>query len=186
MRKVYSVRHWQACRILFALLAGLLLNCEEERLEEKIQPQLPRITLEKFSLTETKNGKKLWTLEASMANVYDEIISVDTVKIKFYDENEVEFSRLSGLCGQLNTQTHNILVKDSVALFTNDSTKLFTDSLFWQNDSQKILTNSYVRILKHDGTVIKGQGLKTAPDLKKIEILGDVKGESPIEFPKIR
>lgn len=162
------------------------LNCEKEKFEEKIPKQLPSITLEKFSLTETKTGKKLWTLNASIANVYSEIIKVDTVKIRFYNENQEEFAQLKALAGELNNRTHNILVKDNVALFTSDSTKLFTDSLFWQNDSQIILTDAHVKILKSDSTVIEGKGLKTSPDLKKIEIIGDVKGTSPIQLPKIK
>jgi LPS export ABC transporter protein LptC len=128
----------------------------------------------------------MWTLCACLANVYDDIIKVDTVNIKFYKEAASEYAVLVSTRGQLNTKTHDIIVKDSVRLTTDDSTRLFADSLFWQNDSQKILTDCHVRILKKDGTVIEGRGLKTAPDLKRIEIIGDVKGESPIEFPKIK
>lgn len=177
MRRAYNV---------VGLIIFLFCACEEEKIVEKISQNLPSITLEDFSLRETKNGKKLWVLDARTANVYDELINVDTVKIRFYDENQLEFSMLNATSGKLNTKTRNILVKDRVVLFTNDSTKLFTDSLFWQNDSQKILTDSYVKILKQDGTIIEGRGLKTTPDLKKIEIIGSVKGESPIQFPKIK
>jgi len=175
-------------KISILVIAGLLVfnRCEEEEFSESLQKQFPHLTLVKFSLTETKNGKKLWTLNAAMANVYDEIINVDTVKIKFFDEKQIEYANLNGQSGKLNTKTHNILVRDSVTLFTTDSIKLYTDSLFWQNDSQKILTNSYVKILKQDGTIIEGQGLKTTPDLKRIEVIGAIKGESPIEFPNIR
>ena len=167
---------------------GLLLNnrCREEKIEVKYNQQLPNIILEKFCLTETQRGKKLWTLYADIAKVYDEIINVDSVQIKFYDEEQVEFSTLEAPGGRLNTKTHNILVGDSVYVYTNDSTKLFTDSLFWQNDSQKILTNSHVRILKQDGTIIEGNGLRADPYLKKIEILGTAKGVSPLELPDIK
>ncbi|MCK4250547.1 LPS export ABC transporter periplasmic protein LptC [candidate division WOR-3 bacterium] len=170
------------------LISGLFLfsSCEEKGIEEKLDEELPRITLEKFSLTETKTGDKLWTLDAEQARVYDEIIKVDSVKIRFYDKDQIEFSILYAPGGILNRKTHNILVGDSVAVFTNDSTKLFTDSLFWQNDSQKILTDCYVKIIKQDGTVIEGKGLRADPYLKKIEVIGETKGISPIELPDIR
>ena len=164
----------------------LLIGCEEEKIQEKLDPVLPKITLEEFSLTETKKGEKLWVLDAEQARVYDEIIKVDSVKIRFYDEEQVVFSILYAPNGILNTKTHNILVGDSVAVFTNDSTKLFTDSLFWQNDSQKILTDCHVKIVKLDSTLIKGKGLRADPYLKKIEIIGEAKGVSPIELPDIR
>lgn len=172
--------------MLLSLLIFLGSGCEETELKESLPQDNPHITLIKFSLTETKNAQKLWTLNAALANVYDDLIMVDTVQIRFFDEKQEEHATLHSLKGTLNTKTHNIIVRDSVNLFTSDSVLLYTDSLFWQNDSQKILTDARVRITKQDGTVIAGKGLKTAPDLKRIEVLGAIAGESPIEFPKIR
>jgi LPS export ABC transporter protein LptC len=160
-------------------------RCRDDKIDEALPQQLPTITLEKFCLTETKNGNKLWILNAEAAWIYEEIIEIDRVQIQFFDENQVEFSVLYAPAGQLNTKTHNILVGDSVVVITNDSTTLYTDSLFWQNNSGVILTNSPVQIVKHDGTIIEGRGLKTDPYLKKIEIIGTTEGVSPIELPDI-
>ena len=174
---------------LFLVILGMsiLFNaCEEKEIEERLPKEIPKIILEKLCLTETKSGKKLWTLNAERAGVYDEIIRVDEVTVRFYDENESEFSVLHAPRGELNTETHNILVEDSVEVFTDDSTKLYTESLFWLNDSAKILTDAYVKIIKGDGTVIEGRGLRTDPHLSRIEIIGDTKGASPIELPEIR
>jgi len=168
---------------LFALL--VFYACEKE-VEERLPKDMPKITLEKLCLTETKNGSKLWTLEAARAGVYDDIIKVDEVKVHFYDEQETEYSILIAPRGELNTETHNILVEDSVQVLTSDSTKLYTESLFWLNDSAKILSDAYVKIIKGDGTVIEGRGLRTDPHLSRIEIIGDAKGASPIELPDIR
>ncbi|HEX7318849.1 MAG TPA: LPS export ABC transporter periplasmic protein LptC [bacterium] len=182
-------RHWASPSpgmILIALMAMAVCTCEEEEFTESPVNQFPHITLMKFSLTETKNGKKLWVLDADEANVFDEFISVDTVTIRFFDEKPEAYAVLRSLSGTLNTKTRNIIVRDSVRLLTSDSTRLFTDSLFWKNDSQKIITNSYVRIVKQDSTTIEGNGLITTPDLKKIEVIGAITGTSPVEFPKIR
>jgi len=164
----------------------LVTGCPEEKNEVKTAQKIPNITIERFSLTETKEGRKLWILDAITANVYENLINVDTVRINFFGEKQSVFSVLTARQGILNTTTRNIVVKDHVVLWTDDSSRLYTDSLFWQNDSQKILTDSHVRIVKKDSTVIEGNGLKTKPDLKKIEIIGDIKGTSPIQFPKIR
>ncbi len=172
-------------KILIFLILGILA-CKEESLPQNIEKHLPRITLSNFTLTETQEGKKKWNLMAVSAYVYEEMIDVDSVIIKFYDESEKEYALLRGNAGQLSTKTHNILVRDSVILITDDSTYLYTDSLFWLNDSQSILTDARVKIIKKDSTVIEGNGLKTGPDLQKIEIIGDIKGASPIKFPKIK
>jgi len=170
------------------LIAGLFLlgGCKEDMSQERLDDDAPKITIDTFSLTETNKGRKVYTLDAVRARVYDEIIKVDSVKIRFYDKEEVEFSVLHAPAGILNTKTRNVLVGDSVVVLTSDSTKLYTDSLFWQNDSQKILTDCHVTIIKQDSTVIKGRGLRADPYLNKIEILGDAKGVSPIELPDIR
>lgn len=171
--------------MILGLLCVFFNACEEKEIEEKLPKDIPKIILEKLCLTETKSGKKLWTLNAERAGVYDEIIRVDVVTVRFFDENESEFSVLNAPRGELNTKTHNILVEDSVEVFTEDSTKLYTQSLFWLNDSAKIMTDAYVKIIKGDGTVIEGRGLRTDPHLSRIEIIGDTKGASPIELPDI-
>jgi LPS export ABC transporter protein LptC len=172
--------------IFFCLVLFIFFYSCEKEVEEKLPKDMPRITLEQLCLTETKSGSKLWTLSASRAAVYDEIIKVEEVQVRFYDEQEIEFSVLDAPRGELNTRTHNIFVEDSVEVFTNDSTRLYTQSLFWLNDSAKILSDSYVKIVKADGTIIEGRGLRTDPRLARIEIIGETRGESPIELPDIR
>ncbi len=167
-------------------LLFFFLTCEEETIKQSMEKNLPRITLENFILTETSGGKKNWTLSAVSAFVYQEIINVVGVKIKFYNEDEKEYAWLRGNEGELHIGTHNIIVRDNVVLTTEDSTELYTDSLFWHNENQAIITDAHVKIIKKDSTVIEGNGLKTAPDLQKIEIIGDIKGISPIKFPKIK
>ncbi len=181
-----GVRGIQNILIMILFTAFVFSTCEQERIQDKSDEDLPHITLEEFSLTETKSGKKLWILDARQARVYDEIIHVDSVRIKFFDKEQVEFSVLYAPGGMLNRRSHNILVGDSVAVLTNDSTRLFTDSLFWLNDSQKIITNRHVKIIKQDSIIIEGKGLRADPYLNKIEIIGETKGTSPIELPDIR
>ncbi len=175
-----------AVSILVAACLMVLAACEEEDIEERLPKEMPKIALEKFNLTETRSGQKLWTLSADRANVYEEIIKADQVTVRFYDDNEDESSVLNALRGELNTRTHNIFVADSVVIITNDSTKLYTDSLFWLNDSGRILTDAHVVIRKGDGTVIEGNGLRTDPRLTRIEIVGETRGVSPVVLPDIR
>ena len=167
--------------IIFFLLNG----CQEKDIEERFPKKLPSIVIENFSITETKKGKKLWSLHGVQAYVFENVVKADTVEIKFFDEDEELFSILTALRGVLNTKSHNVQVEDSVKLCTNDSTKLFTKSLFWNNDSGQIFTNEHIKIIKNDGTIIEGNGLRADPGLKKIEIIGSTKGVSPIELPDI-
>lgn len=180
-----NIRRKAKLFIVVTIYIFLIIDCGQNKLPEQLEADLPKIVLENFCLTETKEGVKLWILEADFARVFDEIIKVDSVKIRFFNKEEQEFSVLFAPTGMLNTRTHNILVGDRVAVFTSDSAKLFTDSLFWLNDSQQIITDCPVEIIKQDSTVIKGNGLRADPYLEKIEILGTAQGISPIKLPDI-
>jgi len=159
--------------------------CDHDDNKECLGEGIPRIILEQFSLTETRTGEKLWVLQAFHARVFDELIHVDSITIQFFNKEGIEFSIMRAPGGILNTRTHNVLVGDSVEVLTNDSIRLYTDSLFWMNDSELIVTNRPVTIIKADSTVIQGKGLRADPYLEKIEILGTTQGISPIELPDI-
>ncbi len=171
----------------FILLAIVIMGCSEEQSAPRQKPSdIPSISIDHFQLTETRQGRRLWVLNAVTADVFTNLIQAETVTIYFYNEQPVPYSVLTAHRATLNTSTHDIVVREQVVLVTDDSTRLNTDSLFWRNDSQRIITDSYVRILKPDSTILEGNGLATTPDLKKIEIIGTVTGTSPIQFPRIR
>jgi LPS export ABC transporter protein LptC len=177
-------------RYIITIVIGLLCvaadcQADKDKSDAVLGPATPRITLDEFSLTETKIGRRIWVLKGVHARVYEEAIEVDNIVIHFYNDEQEEFSCLYAPGGILNTNTRNILVGDSVTLLTSDSTKMYTDSLFWLNDSQQILTNCPVKIIKPDSTIIEGQGLRADPYLKKIEVVGTATGVSPIELPDI-
>jgi len=170
--------------ILGAFLV-LMVKCDQEGTKEYLGEGIPRIVLEEFSITETRAGDKIWVLNALHARVFDELIHVDSIRIHFFNKEGEEFSFMRAPGGILNTRTHNVLVGDSVEVYTNDSIRLYTDSLFWMNDSELIVTNRPVTIIKADSTIIQGTGLRADPYLEKIEILGTTQGTSPIKLPDI-
>lgn len=166
-------------------LAAVLVSCDQGEVKESLGEEIPRIILEKFSLTETRQGEKVWVLQALHARVFNELIHVDSIRVRFFNKAGEEFSLMQAPGGVLNTRTHNVLVGDSVEVITNDSVRLYTDSLFWMNDSELIITNRPVTIIKADSTIIRGTGLRADPYLEKIEILGTTQGISPIKLPDI-
>lgn len=180
-----KLRYLWSVIIIGTLLTGVFIACDQEETKEYLGEGIPRIILEEFSLTETRTGEKIWILHALHARVFDELIYVDSIKIKFFNKEGEEFSLMRAPGGVLNTRTHNVLVGDSVEVVTNDSIRLYTDSLFWMNDSELIVTNKPVTIIKADSTVIQGTGLRADPYLEKIEILGTAQGMSPIQLPDI-
>jgi LPS export ABC transporter protein LptC len=179
-----TIRNTLTCLTLLCLVA-VIASCDQGGDKESLGQEIPRIILEEFSLTETRQGEKVWVLQAFHARVFDELIHVDSIRVRFFNKSGEEFSLMQAPAGILNTRTHNVLVGDSVEVVTNDSIRLYTDSLFWMNDSELIITNRPVTIIKADSTIIHGTGLRADPYLEKIEILGTTQGISPIKLPDI-
>ncbi len=128
----------------------------------------------------------MWVLKAAKALVYQtrEKIVVDELKVDFFNARGELVSKIIAPSGELNTGNRNMTARGGVLVKTQDSTTLMTDSLFWQNDSARIITYAKVFIERRDKTRIEGMGLITDPELKKIEILGHITGESSVEIKK--
>jgi len=174
-------------RSVFCLpLVIILFGCPQGKKEAPPVEEPPSTVIDNFNLIETNQGRKMWVLQASKALVYQskERIVVEAVAINFFNVTGELVSNLVAPTGELNTKNRNMTARGGVVVKTQDSTTLNTDSLFWQNDSARIITRSRVLIVRRDQTKIEGMGLVTDPELKKIEILGRISGESSVEIKK--
>lgn len=173
-------------RFCLCALVLLFFCCPQEKKEVPVIDEPPSSVIENFNLIETNQGRKMWVLGASRALVYraKEKILVETLTVNFFNSQGEMVSHLVAPAGELNTKNRDMSARCGVIVKTRDSTTLNTDSLFWQNDSARIVTRSRVTITRRDKTKIEGMGLITDPELKKIVILGRITGESPVELPK--
>lgn len=67
-------------------------------------------------------------------------------------------------------------IYSNVVVFTSDSTKLETEYLWWDSNTNRIKSDQFVRITKHND-VITGYGLDADNELNSIKILNQVSGE---------
>jgi LPS export ABC transporter protein LptC len=173
-------------RIAFLAWFLLLLGCPPEKKELPGGEEPPSTVINNFSLVETNQARKMWVLSASRALVYQskERVVVETLMIDFFNAQGEKASHLVAPAGELHTKTRNMSARGGVLVRTQDSSILHTDSLFWQNDSSRIITMARVLIERKDKTRIEGMGLVTDPELKKIVILGRISGESSVEIKK--
>lgn len=134
--------------------------------------------LEKFSMVETVQGKKQWELEAAQAQVFeiDKKTLLEKIRLKFYKDNQLS-STLIAEKGYINTETGDMEAEDKVRFFSEQQkVTVETDKLYWDNTLKKIVTDSFVRQTREDG-VITGYGMEAEPDLSKVIIKNQVKGE---------
>ena len=155
----------------------LFLGCRHRPTPESTT--LPDQVIEEFRLHESQSGRRLYTLEAERALVYENEQRSDVVqpKVLFYDEGSRIYATLWADSGTIYSRTEDLMAKGRVRVVTADSTVLVTDSLAYNNRKQVVRTNAPVLIQTPEGTV-SGQGLISDPGLMKIEVLSAVKGTS--------
>jgi len=146
-------------------------------------PVLPNQVVEAFTLHESSSGKRLYTLEAQKAYVYDPAQRVDVtgLRVLFYDEVGGVNSTLVADEGSIYSKNEDLVARGHVIVRTSDSTMLATDSLSWSNQLRLVRTDADLVIQTPKGR-IEGKGLVSDAGLTKIDILSPVEGTSDYDF----
>jgi len=165
---------------VFALFIILSLSrCGKEKPESPAvagKKSTAEQVIENFTLTHTSQGEKEWELEADRAEIYkrERKTIVQVLKIKFYDQGKIT-SILTAREGALHSQSGDMEVRgDVVVTSEEEGTTLKTESLRWDANRKKIVTDDLVR-QERTNTIITGQGLEADPDLEKVVIKKNVK-----------
>lgn len=166
---------------LVAMLA-MLLACNDKPVCGP-NPVLPNQEIDGFTLHESSSGKRLYTLEAQKAYVYDPAQRVDVIglRVLFYDEVGGITSTLVSDEGSIYSRNEDLVARGHVVVRTSDSTLLETDSLAWSNQRRLVRTDADLVIGTPKGR-IEGKGLVSDAGLTKIDILSPVQGTSEYDF----
>ncbi|UCF78609.1 MAG: LPS export ABC transporter periplasmic protein LptC [Candidatus Eiseniibacteriota bacterium] len=167
--------------VLAAMLCSLVLlvapGCQRDsgsRLESTAA-ETPDQEVGDFSLTESVEGTKKWTLWADWAAIFNEKSKVHAkiVRIDFFREDGTRFSELKADSGVLSQDTNDMEALGSVVVVTEDGIRLETESLRWLNVAQQIVSEDFVKITK-GRDVLTGVGLVSDPSLNEFEIKSHV------------
>lgn len=160
----------------------LFAGCPESRTGSETGAR-PSQVVEEFILHESASGERLYTLMADTAYVYDVEQRVDVVapRVSFYVSGARVHAVLTADRGVVSTQSDDLVAHGHVLVVTEDSTRLWTDSLSWSNRTRLITTDAPVEIETPKGRVA-GTGLVSDAGLSKIEIQSEVKGSSTYRF----
>jgi len=174
-----------------SLLLSLLLSCENDLSD------INKVSSPKEASVET--GKDIEVLYSSQGKVkarmqapsllrhrdknpYSEL--PDGLKIIFFDDSLKQESKLTARYGVTYEKSHEMIVRDSVVVVNVKGEKLETEELIWNDQTEKITSNKFVKIQTAD-EIIYGDGLEANSDLtnyKIKKIRGTIKlKESPLK-----
>lgn len=166
-------------RVVVAL-AALAWGCQGKApsVPQGAELRVPDQEARDFTLTESSEGRKNWTLRASYAAMYNDrnLIDARTVRIEFFDSKGARYSTLLSDQGLVDQRTNNLEARGHVRITTESGIRMETDSLRWLNDRQRIVSDAFVRVMrKHD--IVSGYGFESDPSLDHFHLSREVQAE---------
>jgi LPS export ABC transporter protein LptC len=170
----------RAALLVLLALAALPWGCRgrSSSAPNGAETLLPDQEARDFTLTESSEGRKNWTLWSSYAAMYNDrnLIDAHTVRIEFFDSKGAKYSTLFADQGLVDQRTNNLEAKGHVRILTESGIRMQTDSLRWLNDQQKIVSDAFVRVeRKHD--IVTGYGFESDPSLDHFHLAREVQAE---------
>ena len=146
------------------ILKDMLLLKEENVIEET--PPTTEQTIEKFVITETKDGNIKTILEAESAIIDEDnkIAKLTLPKVKFYEDGKYK-SILIAESGEVNMETNSVKALGKCTVETVDNEYLQTRDVSYDATKQLIYSDSDIKITKGKD-VIYGKGFQSDTDLE--------------------
>ncbi len=143
-----------------------------------VEVQVPDQEARDFSLTESSEGKKSWTLQATYAAMYNDrnLVDAKTVRIEFFDAKGEVYSTLVADEGLVHQRTNDLEARGRVKVVTTKGVMLETDSLRWLNATGKIVSDAFVKVTRKDD-VVTGRGFESDPNLDHFHLTSEVRAE---------
>jgi LPS export ABC transporter protein LptC len=183
-----AARKTLGCRWL--VVAGLSLAACSQEPPEQVTVQKEHVPDEVFTdfvTMESDSGRVQWKLTAPRANRFnkEKRVILENPIIEFFDNEGARRTTLVSEAGEYSEETRNMLAYGDVEVKSVDGDLLETDSLFWDNKRDKILSNSFVKLTR-GRDVITGRGLECDPNLNSVDIKKDVRATIIDEAGEVR
>ena len=166
--------------LLAVLLSAPAVGCRRQPASNPSadEVRVPDQEARDFTLTESLEGRKNWTLHAVYAAMYNHQSLVDarTVRIEFFDKDGKKFSTLLADEGRVYQRSNDLEARGHVRVTTESGIFMETDSLRWQNARGKIVSDGFVRVTRqHD--IVTGYGFESDPSLDHFTLRQEVRAE---------
>ncbi len=151
-------------------MTGIFVSCENDL--EKVKKittssTTPDETSEELHVIYTDSGWAQLEIYAGIAETYAAPKKVtkfkDGLKVNFFDDDGTLATRLTSLYGEIDEESGNITVRDSVRLLNlREQKTLESEVLYWNKKGDSIFTDKAVVITSPD-MVVSGVGAWTTP-----------------------
>lgn len=144
---------------------------------EEILESLPRnvdLSLQQINYTETREGRRCWTLVADSAahNVGDGVTRIENIHMTFYDE-EMGDVTLAAESGEMKSSSRDVTVRGDVVVKSPQGYALYTEQLQYLETERLIRTDDPVRLVSEKMDVT-GVGMRLDVQGRTMTLLSNV------------
>ncbi len=124
---------------------------------------------------EYRGGRMIWEFKGELVRYYEDPdrVEADGVIVDFYNEEEVYESTLIADFGKIDRESSDMEAIGGVVMTNVDGTKIETESVYYQDDGERIHTDDFVTIYRGNEK-LTGYGLETDTGLNETRIMRDV------------
>jgi LPS export ABC transporter protein LptC len=161
-------------RCLFFLI--FQFACQSNELQKSGQTRQGRPDAESWDavITLTNKGAKRGVIRSGHLEKYNdnEFILLDqNVDADFFNEEEVFTTNLKSLIAEIDEEEDFLVAIGNVVVVTDSGVTLFTDTLSWDNQKEKVFTSDSVIFITEKKDTLYGIGFESDIELNNWKIL---------------
>ena len=150
------------------------ISCSKNDFTDNFEKDIHDQLSTNVEITLTKKGNVTAKIKSEVLKKNNQSLQLelfDNVNVDLFDENFKQKSLIKSQSAMVNEKENKIKAYGSVVVISDDGKILMTDSLTWDNNSDKIYTDANLEFITSDSDTLYGTGFKSNIDLTNWNIL---------------
>ncbi len=150
------------------------ISCSKNDFTDNFEKDIHDQLSTNVEITLTKKGNVTAKIKSEVLKKNNQSLQLelfDNVNVDLFDENFQQKSLIKSQSAMVNEKENKIKAYGSVVVISDDGKILMTDSLTWDNNSDKIYTDANLELITSDSDTLYGTGFKSNIDLTNWKIL---------------
>ena len=159
---------------LTIFLMLFFVSCSKDEVINNVEKDVHDQLSTNVEITLTKKGNITAKIKSEILNKNNQLLQLelyDNVNVDLFDEDFQHKSLIKSQSAMVNEKENRIKAYGSVIVISDDGKILMTDSLTWDNNSDKIYTDANLKFVTSDTDTLYGTGFKSNIDLTDWNIL---------------
>ena len=161
-------------RKLIFILVFFSISCSKNDFTDNFEKDIHDQLSTNVEITLTKKGNVTAKIKSEVLKKNNQSLQLelfDDVNVDLFDENFQQKSLIKSQSAMVNEKENKIKAYGNVVVISDDGKILMTDSLTWDNNSDKIYTDANLEFITSDSDTLYGTGFKSNIDLTNWNIL---------------